>query len=104
MTKAAVIQLTRTAAAELGPQGVRVNAVSPGWILTPMVAHYWTGPDGAEDPAAKAAAVARNADRSPLGIVGEPSDVSLCMLYLASPAARFMTGQVLRPNGGVVMA
>ena len=104
MTKAAVMHLTRTAAAELGPRHVRVNAVSPGWILTPMVAHYWTGADGTEDRSAKAAAIARNAERSPLGIVGEPTDVALGMLYLASPAARFVTGQVLRPNGGVVMA
>jgi 3-oxoacyl-[acyl-carrier protein] reductase len=104
MTKAAVMQLTRTAAAELGPAGVRVNAVSPGWVVTPMVAHYWTGPDGRSDETARQAAIDRNAGRSPLGVVGQPADIARCMLFLASAAAGFVTGQVLRPNGGVVMA
>ena len=104
MTKAGVLQLTRTAAAELGPAGVRVNAVSPGWVVTPMVAHYWTGADGLADEAARQATIERNASRSPLGVVGQPADIAHCMLFLASAAAAFMTGQVLRPNGGVLMA
>ena len=103
MTKAAVIHLTRTAAHELGPKGVRVNSVAPGWIDTPMVAHYFTDAEGKVDPEAKARIVATRAASSPLGITGETTDIAYAMLYLASDAARFVTGQVMRPNGGAFM-
>ena len=104
MTKAGVIHLTRTVAAELGPQGVRANAVAPGFIDTPMTQRNWANPDGTVDEARRAALLGQRAAQSPLGITGEPSDIAYAMLYLAADASGFMTGQVLRPNGGVYMA
>lgn len=104
MTKAGVIQLTRVAAAELGPKGVRVNAVAPGFTDTPMTQRNWTDPDGTINQERRAAAVSVRAAGSPLGIIGEPIDIAMAMLYLAADASRFMTGEVLRPNGGVHMA
>jgi 3-oxoacyl-[acyl-carrier protein] reductase len=104
MTKAGVVQLTRTAAAELGPSGVRVNAVAPGYTETPMTQRAWTAEDGTVDEAKRSAALGVRGAQSPLGITGEPTDIAYAMLYLAVDAARFVTGQVMRPNGGVVMA
>ncbi|OEJ34030.1 SDR family NAD(P)-dependent oxidoreductase [Streptomyces subrutilus] len=93
--KAAVVQLTKTLATEAGPHGIRVNAVAPGWIRTPM-----TGRHGAEVQERTEAVMAR---MSPLRRVGEPEDIAQAVLYLASDASSFMTGQILRPNGGVSM-
>lgn len=104
MTKAGVIHLTKTAAAELGPKGIRVNAVAPGFIPTPMTSIYWTDAEGNVDPEAKARTLAQRASTSPLSLTGETTDITFAMLYLATDASRFMTGQTLRPNGGVHMA
>ncbi|MGW7100905.1 SDR family NAD(P)-dependent oxidoreductase [Streptomyces sp. NPDC054838] len=93
--KAAVVQLTKTLATETGPHGIRVNAVAPGWIRTPM-----TGRHSAEELERTEAAMIR---MSPLRRVGEPEDIAQAVLYLASDASSFMTGQILRPNGGVSM-
>ncbi|MGW2591332.1 SDR family NAD(P)-dependent oxidoreductase [Streptomyces sp. NPDC001515] len=93
--KAAVVQLTKTLATELGPHGIRVNAVAPGWIRTPMTARH-----DAEQQHRVEATMARIA---PLGRVGEPDEVAHTVLHLASDASSFMTGQILRPNGGVAM-
>lgn len=103
MSKAAVAMLTRTLAHEVGPHGVRANAVAPGFIDTPMVAHHFRTPDGGIDTAKRAEMLARRAKGSVLGLTGEPSDIAYAILYLASDASRFVTGQVLRPNGGVAM-
>lgn len=100
LTKAAVAMLTRTVAVELGPQGVRANAVAPGFIPTPMTAYRWTNPDGTVDPERRREALDMMAAMSPLRRTGEPLDIALAMLYLACDASKFMTGQVLRPNGG----
>ncbi|MFI6894242.1 SDR family NAD(P)-dependent oxidoreductase [Streptomyces sp. NPDC050256] len=93
--KAAVVQLTKTLATELGPHSIRVNAVAPGWIRTPMTARH--------DAEQQHRAEATMARISPLGRVGEPDDVAHTVLHLASEASAFMTGQILRPNGGVAM-
>ncbi|MFE5865632.1 SDR family NAD(P)-dependent oxidoreductase [Streptomyces virginiae] len=93
--KAAVVQLTRTLATEAGPHGIRVNVVAPGWIRTPM-----TGRHSREVQERTEAAMVR---MSPLRRVGEPEDIARAVLYLASDASSFMTGQILRPNGGVSM-
>jgi len=100
LTKAAVAMLTRTVATELGPRGVRVNSIAPGFISTPMTAYRWTNPDGTVDEAKRTAALEQLAAMTPLRMTGEPLDIALSMLFLASDASRFMTGQVLRPNGG----
>ena len=103
MTKAAVIQLTRIVAAELAPSGVRVNSVAPGLVETPMTARHWTSPDGTVDEQLRIETLGR-LGRSPLGIIGTPQDIAWAILYLASDVSRFMTGQVMRVNGGSQMA
>ena len=103
ITKGGVNQLTRTAAAEFGPLGIRVNSVAPGYVNTPMVAYAYRNPDGSIDEAKADDMRRRRAEGTPLGLVGQPRDIALAILYLLSDAGRFVTGQVLRPNGGVVM-
>ncbi|BBC32496.1 Oxidoreductase, short chain dehydrogenase/reductase family protein [Streptomyces graminofaciens] len=95
VTKAAVVQLTKTLATEVGPHGIRVNAVAPGWIRTPMTDRH--------DDEAQARTESHMSRLSPLGRVGEPDDIAHAVLHLASDAAAFTTGQILRPNGGVAM-
>jgi len=104
MTKAGVNHLTRCAATELGPSRIRVNAIAPGFTDTPMVQRNWTRPDGSVDEEARDALLKVRAAQSPLDVTGTPEDQTWAMLYLASDASRFVTGQVIRPNGGVVMA
>lgn len=94
MSKAGVNMMTRTFAKEWGPNNIRVNAVAPGFTLTGM-----TAPDGTNAESL----IARNAMRSPLGRVGAPEDIAFAILYLASDASRFITGQILRVNGGTSM-
>ncbi|WP_318207944.1 SDR family oxidoreductase [Streptomyces sp. SJL17-1] len=95
VTKAAVVQLTKTLATEAGRHGIRVNAVAPGWIRTPMTDRH--------EPAAQEQAEAAMIRHSPLGRVGEAEDIAHAVLHLASDASAFTTGQILRPNGGVAM-
>jgi 3-oxoacyl-[acyl-carrier protein] reductase len=95
MTKAAVAMLTKTAAMEGGRNGVRVNAVAPGYVATPMTQRV------GEERAQMMRDVMRKL--SPLRSLGEPEDIAWTIWYLASDAARFMTGQILRPNGGTSM-
>ena len=90
--KAGLEMLTRSAALELGPSGVRVNAVAPGLIWREGIETAW--PDG----------VARYVARAPLGRLGQPEDVADACLFLASPAARFITGTTLVVDGGVLAA
>lgn len=98
--KVAVVCLTRTLALELGPAGVRVNAIAPGATLTGFSTRHFTGPDGAVDEERRRQWLADMAARSPLGLVGTPEDQALLVLYLVSDAARFVTGQTVRANGG----
>jgi 3-oxoacyl-[acyl-carrier protein] reductase len=104
VAKAGVIQLTRIAAAELGPFGIRANTVAPGYVETAMTGRVWTAADGSVDEGKRSQTIEPIRARSPLGIIGEPRDIAWAMLYLACDASRFVTGQVLRPNGGVHMA
>lgn len=90
--KAAVVMLTRSAAQELGPFGIRVNAVSPGLIARPGIEEEW--PEG----------VARWEAKAPLARLGQPEDVADACLFLASPAARWITGHNLLVDGGIMVA
>ncbi|WP_407549541.1 SDR family NAD(P)-dependent oxidoreductase [Streptomyces sp. Pv4-95] len=95
VAKAAVVQLTKTLASEVGRHGIRVNAVAPGWVRTAMTdRHTSEARQQAEGPMIR---------MSPLGRVGEPEDIAHAVLHLASDASSFTTGQILRPNGGVAM-
>jgi 3-oxoacyl-[acyl-carrier protein] reductase len=103
ITKAAVAQLTQSMAAEVGQYGVRVNSVAPGFVPTNMTARYYTNPDGSVNEEAMAAVLAPMARYAPLRRVGVTADIAYCVLYLASDASSFVTGQLLSPNGGVSM-
>ena len=98
--KTAVAALTRVLANELGPAGIRVNAVAPGVTLTPFSTRHFAGDDGQVDEERRREWLATMAAKSPLGVVGEPIDQALLVAYLVSDAARFVTGQVVRANGG----
>ena len=86
-----MIGLTKALAKELGPSGITVNCVAPGVIDTEMNANL-----GLEDLAALA-------EETPMGVIGKPEDVAEALWYLASPGAKFVTGQVLAPNGGLIV-
>ena len=103
MTKAAVNSLTWTAAAEFGPLGIRVNAIAPGWIETPAVTALYRDEAGQIDKAKREMVFADMAASAPIGRVGHVSDIAYALVYLASPAGSFVTGQVLRVNGGESM-
>ena len=101
MTKAGVNQLTRVCAREFGPFGIRVNAVVPGWIDTPINSSMYRDAAGEVDKAQRDTVMTQMRALSPLGITGDPSDIGFALLYLASDASRFVTGQLLRVSGGV---
>lgn len=105
MTKAAVLQLTRTMALEVGPQGVRVNAVTPGFVPTDVTSHHYhyRRPDGTIDEQLREQVLEPGRKFTSLGLVGDPSDIAYCVLYLAADASSFLTGQCLSPNGGMTM-
>jgi 3-oxoacyl-[acyl-carrier protein] reductase len=103
MTKAAVNSLTWTSAAEFGPHGIRVNAIAPGWIETPMSRDLFRDETGVISPVLQQQVREQMASKSPLGILGHPRDIAFALLYLASDASRFVTGQILAVNGGESM-
>lgn len=99
-TKAAVGMLTQTLAVEAGPDGVRVNAVAPGFTVTNFVGGHLRDEHGRRDPDAFTAYLERMRTMSPLGLLGDANDQAYLVLYLASDASRFTTGAILRANGG----
>jgi 3-oxoacyl-[acyl-carrier protein] reductase len=103
VSKAAVSVMSRTLAMEVGKHGVRVNVVAPGWTRTGMTDEQFIDPDGQVDESAAEATVAMQAQFTPLKRVAEPQDAADAIVYLASDTARFITGQTLRPHGGITM-
>jgi 3-oxoacyl-[acyl-carrier protein] reductase len=103
MTKAAVAMLTKTLATEVGRAGVRVNALAPGMILTNFSRHNFVDAEGNVVPERLEAYHKRASAQAPLGRAGTAEDVANAILWLVSEAASFVTGQIVRPNGGVSM-
>ena len=89
-SKGAVDSYVKSLAKELGPSGIRVNAVSPGVIMTDMMKSY-SQADRDE-----------LADETPLGRLGTPSDVAETIYFLTTEKASFITGQIIGINGGFV--
>ena len=89
--KAGVIGLTKALAKEVGPSGIRVNAISPGVVMTDMMSGFSAGD----------LSVLR--DEIPLGELGSPEHIAQAAVFLASEKARYITGQVLSVNGGMVI-
>jgi dehydrogenase/reductase SDR family protein 4 len=93
MSKAAGHHLVRNLAAEWGPKNVRVNAIAPGLIKTEFARALWEDPKRA----------AERVSNTPLRRLGEPSDIGGIAVFLASPAAAFITGQCIVADGGVTI-
>jgi len=89
--KAAYLGVTRSLAAELSPSGIRVNAIAPGWIESPMLRQALAGDEARTN---------KILGRTPMGRFGEPEDIGWAAVYLASPAAKFVTGVCLPVDGG----
>lgn len=102
-TKAAVAMLSMTLAVEAGPYGIRVNTIAPGATVTPFTTWRLQREDGTIDQEAYDTFLAEMRAMSPLGITGEALDQAYLMLFLASDAARYITGNIHRSNGGQTM-
>jgi NAD(P)-dependent dehydrogenase (short-subunit alcohol dehydrogenase family) len=89
-SKAGLIHLTKALALELAP-GVRVNALAPGVVKTDMARAFWEGKES------------ELASQFPLGRLGEPEDIAAAALFLASPAASWITGEVMVVDGGALL-
>jgi NAD(P)-dependent dehydrogenase (short-subunit alcohol dehydrogenase family) len=93
--KGGVVSLTRALNQELGPFGIRVNAISPGFVMTPLMQRWL---DGEPDPAAS---MARVNHMHPLGYIAEPADIGQLAAFLCSPLARCITGANITIDGGL---
>ncbi|MDM0015586.1 SDR family oxidoreductase [Variovorax sp. J22P168] len=93
-SKGGVAQLTKSLAISYAPDGIRVNAIAPGWIATPLTKPLQ------DDPARAGPILAR----TPLGRWGTPDDVARAAMFLCTPAASFMTGVILPVDGGYMVA
>ena len=93
-SKGGVAQLTKSLAISYAPDGIRVNAIAPGWIATPLTKALQ------DDPARAGPILAR----TPLGRWGTPDDVARAAMFLCTPAASFMTGVILPVDGGYMVA
>ncbi len=91
-TKGAIVSFTRGLSNSLAERGIRVNAVAPGPIWTPLIPSTFTPEE-----------VQEFGQNTPLGRVGQPNEVATSFVFLASDDASYMTGQVLHPNGGTVV-
>jgi 3-oxoacyl-[acyl-carrier protein] reductase len=100
LTKAAITMMSQTLATEVGRHGIRVNVLAPGATLTNFTQRHLRDEEGNVDPARLENFLTSMRARSPLGLFGEPIDQAWLVLYLASDASRFCTGQIWRANGG----
>lgn len=91
-TKGAIVSFTRSLSANLAEKGIRVNAVAPGPIWTPLIASTFSKKK-----------VSEFGSDTPMKRAGEPNEVATCFLFLASDDASYITGQVLHPNGGEII-
>ena len=94
-SKAAIIQMTRVLAFELGPLGIRINAIAPGGVNTAT-------PTSLSSSSVEVSAGKTSVSSNPLGFRGEPKDIAQAALFLASPMSGFVTGQTLVVNGGTI--
>ncbi|MFO6464649.1 SDR family NAD(P)-dependent oxidoreductase [Jannaschia sp. KMU-145] len=92
-SNAAITGMTRSMAREFGPDGIRINALAPGWVLTRKQLDKWATPDG----------LAAHLDRQCLKTHLAPDDIVAPTLFLSSTASRMMTGQLMAVDGGVVV-
>ncbi len=93
MTKAALIMMTQSYALELGPKGVRVNAIAPGLIQTTLSEYYW------KDEAQRSATLGKQ----PIARIGQPADVAAIALLLAGDQGSYITGQTFVVDGGFLL-
>ena len=94
MTKAALIMMTQSYAMELGPKGVRVNAIAPGLIQTRLSEYYWKDDDRREG----------QINRQPIRHLGQPDEIAEAALLLAGDGASYMTGQTIVVDGGYLLS
>ena len=93
VSKGALISLTKSLSTELAPQGIRVNCVAPGWVATEMTAGTLAQPETG----------AKIREQIPLGRVASPREIAGPVVFLCTPLAGFISGEVLNVNGGAVL-